>query len=210
MLPFGQNTSPGQMTAPANPVLQSLQNFYLGRGGGPESYILPMWQSQLAAMEQPIQQQYANIKEQFGQMGALGSSEMAQAMANYGAQTAAQQQALLGQLTLGALPGMQEQAFGQQTLDQQAIQNAYQEWVRQQPEYSPLLQYQYGLGTTFPPIYEKKGGILDSILGSGGGIMSGLSGLLPALGVGGAGAAAGAGTGSTLANAATLAMMFAG
>jgi hypothetical protein len=171
--------------------MQSLQDFYMGQSQGvsgvpgtsdPLSYVLPMWQSEVSAMNQPIQQQLANIKEQFGQQGALGSSEMAQALANYGSQTALQEQNLLGQLTMQALP--QQQAFGQQLqgLDQQAIQNMYQEFIRTQPQYNPLLSMENQLALSYPPIYGKQGfaasfgGALGGSLGQG--IGQGVSGLV--------------------------------
>jgi hypothetical protein len=187
----GQMTQPGQLSPPLTSTMQSLQDFYMGQSQGvsgvpgtsdPLSYVLPMWQSEVSAMNQPIQQQLANIKEQFGQQGALGSSEMAQALANYGSQTALQEQNLLGQLTMQALP--QQQAFGQQLqgLDQQAIQNMYQEFIRTQPQYNPLLSMENQLALSYPPIYGKQGfaasfgGALGGSLGQG--IGQGVSGLV--------------------------------
>lgn len=183
----GQATTPGQLTAPLTPMLGGLEQFFAGQGGGPTPYILPMWQSELAAMNQPIQQQLANIKEQFGSQGALGSSEMAQAMANYGQQTALQEQSLLGQLTMQALP--QQMAFGQglQGLDQQAIQAMQQEFMRTQPQNNPLLQYAQQLGTTFPPIYTKQGGMGSALLGQAGSLLGMGTGIASSIGEGLAG-----------------------
>jgi hypothetical protein len=164
----GQTTTPGTLTAPENPLLQSLQQFYLTGQGGPMPGVLPMWTSAMQAMDIPIQQQLANIKEQFGARGALGSSEMAQALASFGEQTAAEQQALLGQLTLQALPGMQSTAGQVQQLDQASINNLLQEFIRTRPEYSPLLSQQGALAETFPPIYQQKGGGIAGLVGAGG------------------------------------------
>lgn len=195
----GQATTPGQLTAPLTPTMQNLQDFLMGKSAGvsgvpgtsgPLSYVLPMWQSEVSAMNQPIQQQLANIKEQFGSMGALGSTEMATALANYGEQTALGEQSLLGQLTMQALPQYGQQAQMFQGLDQQAIQNMYNEFIRTRPEYSPLLQEQYGMSTTFPPMYSPKGGIGSALLGAAPGLISDLAG-----GAGAGLAAAGGGAG---------------
>lgn len=153
----GQATAPGTLTAPENPILQSLQQFYQTGTGGPLPGVLPMWQSEIQAMNIPIQQQLANIKEQFGARGALGSSELGSALETYGAQTAADQEALLGQLTLQALPGMEQFGVGLQAEDQASIDRLLQEFQRTQPEYSPLLQEEFGFGTAFPPIYGRPG-----------------------------------------------------
>lgn len=190
----GQATAPGTLTAPENPLMQALQAFYLGQGGGvsgtmtpggtptgsPLSYVLPMWQSEVSAMNQPIQQQYADIKEQFGAQGALGSSEMAQAMANYGAQTAASEESLLGQLTLQALPQEQSMAQAVQSLDQESITNLYNEFIRTQPQYNPLIGNIETASTTYPPIYSKQGGVGSALIGSAGGILGGLASIVEA------------------------------
>lgn len=187
----GQMTQPGQLSAPLTSSMQSLQDFFAGQSqgvsgvpgtSGPLSYVLPMWQSEVSAMNQPIQQNLANLKEQFGQMGALGSSELANASQNYLSQTALNEQSLLGQLTMQALPQQQQFASGMQGLDQQAIQNMYQEFIRTQPQYNPLMQAEEQLALAYPPVYGKQGfgasfagGLGQSL---GGGLGAGLSGLL--------------------------------
>jgi hypothetical protein len=153
----GQTTAPGQLTAPDNPILQALQQFYTTGTGGPLPGVLPMWQSEMKSMQLPIEQQLANIKEQFGARGALGSTEMATALEQYGSQTAADQESLLGQLTLQALPGMEQAGVNQQTIDQGSIDRMLQEFIRTQPENSPLLGMESGFATTFSPIYGKTG-----------------------------------------------------
>lgn len=189
----GGTTTPGSLTAPMTPTMQNLQDFLMGKStgvsgvpgtSGPLSYVLPMWQSEIKAMDQPIQQQLANIKEQFGQQGALGSTEMGTALANFGSQTALGEQNLLGQLTMQALPQEMQAAGMFQGMDQQAIQNMYNEFIRTRPEYSPLLQEQYGMATTFSPMYQPGGGAGSGLMGAlpglamntGGSIMEGLSG----------------------------------
>jgi hypothetical protein len=177
----GQATAPGTLTAPENPLMQLLNQFYTTGTGGPLPGVLPMWTSEIQSMNIPIQQQLANIKEQFGAQGALGSSEMAQALASFGEQTALQQESLLGQLTLQALPGMQTEAATTQQLDQSAINNLLNEFIRTQPEYSPLLGMESQLAETYPPSYKKGGGVGQALAGSSGEILTGLASLIPAL-----------------------------
>lgn len=169
----GEATAPGTLTAPLNPVLESLSKFFQGQGGGPMSEVLPMWKSMMDSMNIPIQKQLANIKEQFGSRGALGSSEMASALGDFGSQTAADQESLLGQLTLSALPGMEQFGEGLQGIDQGSIDRLLQEFQRTQPQNNPLLNIEAGLATTFPPIYGNAGfgpafsGAFGGALGSG-------------------------------------------
>jgi len=174
----GQATTPGTLTAPENPILKSLMEFYTKGTGGPMPGVLPMWESAMKSMEIPIQKQLANIKEQFGARGALGSSEMAQAMETYGAQTAADQEKLLGELTLQALPGMESAGMNQQSIDQSSIDRLLQEFIRTRPENSPLLPGMEQMGTTFSPLYGHTG--FGAAFGQafGGGLGSGLAGLL--------------------------------
>jgi hypothetical protein len=182
-LPSGGSTTPGTLTAPENPVLQELQKFYAGEGGGPNAFTLPMFQSIMKSMNLPIQENLANLKEQFGSRGALGSSEMARAMSDYLGQTSKEQESLLGQLTMQALPQMQSFGESLQGLDQQSIQNLMQEFIRTRPEYSPLMSQMYGMSTTFPPMYQPQGGMGSGLLGSIGAIAGGLiPGIGPILG----------------------------
>lgn len=120
----GGNTSPGQVAAPLNPMLQQLMQFLsTGSGGGAGSSqlmglasnpmasfgtmgttgnptdVMPEWQSMINAQQTNIGQNQANLKEQFGSMGNLSSSSAANAMALYNTQTTADQNSLLGQLT---------------------------------------------------------------------------------------------------------------
>src|SRR5438477_5788348 len=82
----GETTAPGTLTAPDNPILKQLMEFYTKGTGGPLPDVLPLWQSEMKSMEIPIQKQLASINEQFGARGALGSIELANAMETFGAQ----------------------------------------------------------------------------------------------------------------------------
>ena len=212
LLPSGGQTQPGQLTAPLNDVMSMLQSFYTtGTGGPPGSSSLeslattgdpinvtPEWQAMVASMKDPIQQQLANLREQFAFGGGLNSSSFGNAASNYLSQTALNQQALLGQLStqaqqqavqnkLAASTALNqgETAFGTglQGLDQQAIQNLYQEFIRTQPQYNPLMNMIYGGATTFPPTYTNTSSLsgLAGVLGGAGTAAEGLASLLPIL-----------------------------
>lgn len=191
-LPFGGTTAPGELNAPANPLLQNLMNLYSGKassipGASTLSTIanqgisaLPEWQAMVQAMGSNIAQGQAGIAEQLGSTGNLAGTPYGNALANFNAQVTTGQNALLGQLQQqnilegqipvaeGLLSGGQQ--FGQyaQALNQQAIQNKWNEFIRTQPEYSPLLQYIYGLSTSFAPALNRAGN-------TGGGVLAGLN-----------------------------------
>jgi len=189
MLPTGGSTMPGQLTAGLNPLLSQLMNFFqTGQGGSLPGMsqlstianngvsALPEWQSMINAQQQNIQQNQANLKEQFGSMGDLAGSPFGTAMSNYMSQTTADQNALLGQLQQSNIQniqmpaiqslfgGSQAMAGGLQGLDQQAIQNMYQEFQRVSPQNNPLMQEMMGLATLFPPT-TKTPTMMDSITG---------------------------------------------
>jgi hypothetical protein len=191
-LPFGGTTQPGQLTAQANPLLQSLMSAYQGGqtnipGFSALSQIanqgisaLPEWQSMIQAQGQNIAQTQGNLQEQLGQTGNLAGTPYGNTMANFGAQTAAQQNALLGQLQQqnilqGQIPvaetlmgGAQQMGQYGQALNQQAIQNMLNEFIRTSPQYNPLLQAQYGMATSWDPALNRTtgGGLISGILGS--------------------------------------------
>ena len=211
ILPTGGSTAPGQLTAGENPLLQSLQQFFTSggtSGGLPGMSTLaniaqngvsavPAWQSMVAAQQQGIQQNEANLREQFGSMGNLAGSPFGTAMSNYAQQTTKDQNALLGQLQLqgilqGQLPAaesLSQSGMGLsntlQNLNQQAIQNQYGEFVRTSPQYNPMNQYMTGMSQFFPELYKTQsgsgalGGLLSNLgplMGIGGSIAEGLSG----------------------------------
>jgi hypothetical protein len=219
VLPTGGTTQTGQLTAPINPLLQQLMTMLSGGnssipGGNALNTIasqgisaLPQWQAMVAAMQDPIAQQTANLREQFSSMGALAGTPFGNAMSNFGQQTALQQESLLGQLTQqnilqGQIPVAQDleglagnTAQYAQGLDQQAIQNMYSEFMRTQPQYNPLIQDMMGLTQQYPPTVQSQSGMggLGALLSGLGGLGGGLAKLLPALGITGGSGAASAG-----------------
>jgi len=193
MLPSGGTTMPGQLSAGLNPLLSQLQNFFMtGQGGQLPGMsqlstianngvsALPEWQSMINEQQQNIQQNQANLKEQFGSMGDLAGSPFGTAMSNYMSQTTADQNALLGQLQQSNIQniqmpaiqslfsGSQAMAGGLQGLDQQAIQNMYQEFQRVSPQNNPMMQYIAGLSTLYPPTTKTPTGFdqFTSLLGA--------------------------------------------
>lgn len=216
LLPSGGTTEAGQMTAPLNPLMQQLMKFFqTGQGGGmpgadslsemaktgdPIS-ALPEWQAMVDAQQRQIKQNAANLKEQFGFAGNLSSTPMGNAMGDFYSQTSKDQNALLAQLQQAAMEAAQgrklgaseylsgaEQGFGAglQGLDQQAITNLYNEFIRTRPEYSPLLGMTQNMASIFPPIINPNvgmgaGGAAASNMG---GIMSSIGPLMKALGLG--------------------------
>jgi hypothetical protein len=206
-LPTGGSTAPGQLTAGMNPLLQQLTQMLSGNnssipGGNTLNTIasqgvsaLPEWQSMVAAMQDPIAQQTANLREQFGSMGNLAGSPFGTAMSNFGQQTALQQESLLGQLQQSNIQNIQMPAIsaeanlasgtGQylQGLDQQAIQNQYSEFLRTQPQYNPLISNMQGLTGQYPPTTSTPSGMggLGALLGGSGQAATGLANLWPVL-----------------------------
>lgn len=209
-LPSGGTTNPGQLSAPMNPLMQSLMQLFMGNGQSnvPGANTLanvanngisamPEWQSMIDAQGQNIQQNQANLREQFSAMGGLAGSPFGTAMSNFQQQTTKDQNALLGYLNQqnilqGQLPAAQFMMSGAgqmgqfaQQQDQQTIDRMYNEFIRTQPEYNPLLQQMYGLSTTFAPTVQQP---------SGGGILGGLlPGMMSGLGAGAGAASGGAG-----------------
>lgn len=194
-LPTGGVTAPGQLSAPINPVLQQIADFYQGKdtnlpGGnslrdlsatGSPIDQTPAWQAMIEAQQRNIKQNEAGLREQFASLGTLRGSPFGQAEADYRMQTAKDQNAAL----LAATAQAQEAAQGRrlsassglvqgagsigemlQNFDQQAIDRLLQEFIRTRPEYSPYLNLLYGAATTFPPYTQS---------GKGGGILGGIA-----------------------------------
>lgn len=156
---------------------------------------LPMWQQMIQAQQQDISQNEAALREQFGSMGDLAGSPFGTAMSNYMEQTTKDQNALLGQLQLqgilqGQIPaasdlmsmfntGATNMASGIQALDQQAIQNQYQEFLRTQPQNNPTLQDLMAMATMYPPTtktptaFQTATQFLGALSGAGGQTSSG-------------------------------------
>ncbi len=196
-LPSGGTSGPGQLSAPATPVLKQLQDFYSTGTGGPTGTgtladmaktglpinVLPEWQAMLEAMKRPEAEARANLREQFAFTGNLASSPFGRAEADFELQNVLQKQALLGGLESSALEAARgrqlsaseslqgaAQTFGQmmQGLDQDSINRLLAEFVRTRPEYSPYLNMLFAAATTFPPFATKNVGV------GAGSVLSGL------------------------------------
>jgi hypothetical protein len=183
----GGMSDKGNLTAPLNPTLQSLIDFFSGKGSSiPGSDTLkqladtgmpvdqtPAWQAMIDSMQRNIGQNQANLKEQFNFAGGLAGSPFAQAMTDFQSQTAKDENAQLLQAQAQALEAARGRQMGAsefitsgagnlgqmlQGLDQSSIDRIYQEFQRVQPENNPLLNMIYGLGTTFAPIFSKNYG----------------------------------------------------
>jgi hypothetical protein len=177
-LPSGGSTAPGQLTAGENPILQQLQSFMTGQSGpGSLPGVLPMFQSEMAAMQQPIQQSEADLREQFGSSGALGSTEFGTAMSNFASQTSANEMALLTSATMSALPTMLSAGMDVQGLDQQSIQNAYNQFMTDLPQNNPLMGDVMSMGQmTTSPSYSATpsfgSSLASALMGNAGDILS--------------------------------------
>lgn len=79
-------------------------------------------------------------------------------------------------LNLGSQLGQQQYAVNGMNLQQQ-----YNEWMRTQPYNSPLMQMIYQSATGYPPTTQPqyRPSIWESLLGSAGGILGGIGGLIP-------------------------------
>jgi hypothetical protein len=163
----------------------------MSKTGDPIS-ALPEWQKMIAAQQQNIQQNQANLKEQFGFAGDLQSSPFGTAMSNYEQQTSLSQDALLAQL------------------EQQSMESAMQRKLTASQDITGMagaetqfLDQLFSQGAFASPGLSKKpsssvlggiGSILSSLFGAAGnagsfGALFGLGGA----GAAGAGAAGGAG-----------------
>jgi hypothetical protein len=168
--------------------------------------VMPEFLAMQKAQERTIGQQGANLREQFAFAGDLKGSPFGQAATDFYSQTAKDQNALLAQMTQQSLEAARGRQFsaqesaalrqmessgtlvqmGQQLgqlfqgMDQQAIQNSLAEFVRTQPEYSPLLNMIFALATTYPPVVGKNVGVGvgGALAGSAGSIAQGVSDLI--------------------------------
>lgn len=184
----GQAGSQGQLSAPLTQLLTQLQGLFSGQispsQGGPMGgafgtlsnvaqngiSAVPTWQSMVDAMQRQIGQGANNLREQFASMGALAGSPFGQAMTDYQTQSNKDLNSQLAQLQyqgiqdqLAAASGLMSSSdsLGQfiQGLDQGSIDRLYNEFLRTQPEYNPLLGMTAGLATTFQPILTKNYGV---------------------------------------------------
>jgi hypothetical protein len=180
VLPTGGMTQPGQLSAPLNPLLQQLQQFFqTGVGSGMPGAdalgtiasqgisALPEWQSMIAAQQQNIGQNEAQLREQFAGLGDLAGSPFGTAESNFRQQTTLDQNALLAQLQQqnilqGQIPvaqflnqGATQMAGGLQNLNQQAIQQYLQQFQLDQPQNNPMNTFIANYGALFPPTNQR-------------------------------------------------------
>jgi hypothetical protein len=173
----------------------------MAKTGDPIS-ALPEWQKMIAAQQQNIQQNQAQLKEQFGFAGDLQSSPFGTAMSNYEQQTSKDQDALLAQL------------------EQQSMESAMQRKLAASQDITGMagaetqfLDQLFSQGAFASPGLSKKssssplggiGSLLSSLFGAAG--QAGSFGAL--FGAGGAAAGAGAAEGAGM-GAAELASLLA-
>lgn len=175
----GLPTYPGQLTAAPNQLYGQLGNLLTGgqsnlpygqqmlqmaQTGNPTD-VGPAWEAMKAAEQQNIQQNLAQLKEQFAAGGNLVGTPYGSSVSDYESQTTLGQNAILTQAQQQAaeaaagrqlsaqqmLTGADLSLGGQlQNISQMGATNAYNEWLRTQPQYNPLLGQAYGAATTFP------------------------------------------------------------
>jgi hypothetical protein len=204
----GKATAPGALNAPLTDINKMLESFYQTGTGGPtgtstlESMaqtgnptdVGPAWQAMLAAEQKNTDRNAANLREQFAFGGDLKSSPFASSMTDFYNQNTLNQNAQLTQAqqqTQEAAAGRQMTA-GQdltagatgmgtelQNLDQSAIQNMLAEFIRTNPDYSPLLGALGGAATTFAPTISGSVGVggMGGAVGSAGTALSGIADL---------------------------------
>jgi len=110
----------------------------------------PAWQAMVKAMQQNIQQNQAQLREQFASTGDLASSPFGTAASNFQQQTTLDQNALLGQLQQQA----SEAAAGRELSAQQSLMSliyggstTYPPYLSAQPSSSPWGGLAQGAGT---------------------------------------------------------------
>ncbi len=170
------------------------------------------WAQMQSAMDRIYKQGAANVAEGFAGAGTMYSSPYGAASTDYELQAAKEKASTMAGLTTQSMEqarGRQMQAldieksyYGMnqqqqqyflsaanqiqqlfQGMDQASIDRTLTEFIRTQPEYGPLLQYIYGLSTTFPAALPTKAGLTPgaAAIGSAGGILQGISGLIGAI-----------------------------
>ena len=107
---------------------------------------------------------------------AMGQSALTLALQQLGMQGGSQFNNAWNQnLQTGSQLGGQQYQLGQNELN-----NMYQEWMRQQPQYNPLLSMYYGAATNYPQFVQPgyQPGMLGGLLGGLGGLLGGVGGLM--------------------------------
>lgn len=208
----GQQTAPGTLSAPLNSLLQQLQQFYTTGTGGPTGSgtlqqlsqtgdpvdQTPAWQAMIAAENQNTQNNAADLREQFAVGGNLDSSPFGSAMQQFynqntlnqnaqltSATEQAQTQAVQNQLTASQDLTSGSNSLSQylQGLDQNSISQLLAQFETDLPQNNPLLAYQGGASTTFPPAIANgvgTGGIGGAV-SSAGSALSGIADLYGAI-----------------------------
>jgi len=141
----------GEMTAGWNPEQQQALQTYGNIAAGPGT---PAFEAQRDVMAAPLrrilsEQTLPAMREQYGAQGLGLSTPLMQLELQ--AKTGLEENiaAQLAEQQMGALQGLATQAGAKQTTEQTALTNAFNEWLRTRPEYSPWLQYlQTYLGKT--------------------------------------------------------------
>jgi hypothetical protein len=203
MLPWGQLTQSGQLNAPLNPLMQQI---FQGLQGGQTNVpglntlstianqgirALPVWNQMVQAAQQGIDKGSANLREQMAFGGNLAGSPFGTAMAQYGSQTQADLNSMLGQLQFQGIGDQLQAAQGlagmgagigeyMQGLGQQNISNMYNAWQQTLPQYNPMNQMIQQAAFTYPPTFQRAGdggGIFGGLMQGLGGLMGGLGGL---------------------------------
>jgi hypothetical protein len=185
----------------SSPGSLGMANFYEQTALGQTAQLT---QAQAQAMENAAQRQLqageyiqgqGQQAQEFTQGQQLTASQQLQAQSQQGQEFQAQQQQQAGQFLSSLGTGL-DQMF--QGMDQSAIQNALSEFIRTNPEYSPLLNTIFSAASTFPPtVRNSYGAGLAGLLGA----LAPLLGLLKPKasapgapgGAGGAGGTGGAG-----------------
>jgi hypothetical protein len=124
-------------------------------------------------------------QEQMGASEILGGQQAGAAgnFENIRAQVAEALRSGSLQAGQGILGSSMDMSSFLQNLDQSAVDRNFQEFLRTQPEYNPLLPMMYSMATLFPPIMSKNYGIGmgGALLSNAGGIASGIGDLIGAM-----------------------------
>lgn len=192
----------GQINAPENDILKQLQLFLTGSQSsipglnemgqmaktGMPTDEGPAWQSMIDAQQKNIKQNLGNIREQFAFGGALKSSPFGGAVNDYMTQTNLDQNSLLAQMHMQAQESARGRQMGAgefmgqlggqmgemtQNMNQANLDRLFNEFLRTQPENSPLMQMFGSAATTSPNVIGPNQSQTGSILGGLGSIGAG-------------------------------------
>ncbi|KKL59253.1 hypothetical protein LCGC14_2217200 [marine sediment metagenome] len=212
LLTSGGTTGEGQLSAPMNEIISQLLQFYSGGGdsnvpgfntlqemsqtGAPIDQT-PAWEAMVEAAKRGIDESRANLRESFSFAGNLASSPFGRAETDFESQTAkdlnaqliqavtqAQESAAGRRLGAGTALAGGASDFGSylQGLDQSSIDRLFDEFIRTRPEYSPLINAQFGAAGAFAPVLSNRFGLgaVGGLLGGAGAAASGISDIIRA------------------------------